>query len=258
MSIRILASFLCILTLAAHGAWKPPANPDPPTILREAMADTAAARYADSLAKHVWYHQNALALQPSQSGVRLSFALSDWVKLGEKYPAALKSLKAMRDAAEKDVRNGKSPWEAFHDFTSINRYLDEAAKTKDLFVWLDANKPQLAKRTFDLAQPALIRAKEYRLCGRYLDPESRMKTMVVVLQNSRKPRGNPQLEESLREHANRSFINHTSNLVALLVANERKAEAEEVAAIALKEMDDPKLKEELEKARKGTVPEPWP
>lgn len=258
MNIRLLASFLCILTLAAQGAWTAPADPDPSAILQEAIADTAAARYKDSLAKHVWYHQNALKLQPSQSGVRLSFALSDWVKLSERYPAALKSLKAIRDAAEKDVRNGKSPWEAFFDFSSINRSLDEPAKTKELFVWLDKHKPALAKRTFDIAQPALVSTKEYRICGRYIDPDLKFAQMKDRLALNSIIEKDAKMSASLKEHSRKSFINGTSTLVALLVINDRKDEADEVAAKALKEMDDPKLKIELEKAKKGTVPESWP
>jgi hypothetical protein len=258
MTIRLLASFLCILTLAACGFWTPPANPDPATILREARADTEAARYGDALAKHVWYHQNALKLQPSQGGVRLSFALSYWVKLGAKYPAALKSLKATRDSAEKDVRSGKSPWESFHDFSAINGYLGEPARTKDLFAWLDTHKPDVAKRTFAVAGPALIRAKEYRLYGRYLEPDAQTKTMVEIFQMQRRRSEDPKIGESMREHSKKTFINQSSTLVALLVVNDRKREAEEVAARAVKELDDPKLREELDKAKKGTVPEPWP
>ena len=85
-----------------------------------------------------------------------------------------------------------------------------------------------------------------------------MKALVTGLHENQKPRGDSKLEESLRDHSKRTFINRTSTLVALLVVNERKDEAEAVAAQALKEMDDPKLRAELEKAKKGTVPEPWP
>jgi hypothetical protein len=35
--------------------------------------------YAGALEKHVWFHDNALAIRPGYYGVRLSFALADWV-----------------------------------------------------------------------------------------------------------------------------------------------------------------------------------
>jgi hypothetical protein len=43
-----------------YGGWRPPANPDPSEILKEAESDTAAGKYADALTKHIWFHQNAL------------------------------------------------------------------------------------------------------------------------------------------------------------------------------------------------------
>jgi hypothetical protein len=44
--------------------------------------------------------------------------------------------------------------------------------------------------------------------------------------------------------------------VALLVQNDR--DAVRVAEKAMKERDDPQSREELEKAKKGDVPTPWP
>jgi len=42
------------------------------------------------------------------------------------------------------------------------------------------------------------------------------------------------------------------------VINDRTADADWVAAEAVKEIDNPGLREQLEKARKGEVPPPWP
>jgi hypothetical protein len=42
------------------------------------------------------------------------------------------------------------------------------------------------------------------------------------------------------------------------VINERKADAQRVAEKALKERDDSAFREQLEKAKKGDVPPPWP
>jgi hypothetical protein len=45
----------------------------------------------------MWYFNHALEYQPGQVGVRLSFALSDWVELGRSYPKALQALIEIRD-----------------------------------------------------------------------------------------------------------------------------------------------------------------
>lgn len=81
-----LFSFVALL---AHADWTPPTHAtrdEADKIRKEAKADTRAGRYEDSLAKHVWYHQNALKIDRSFCAVRLTFDLGDWVKLGAAYP----------------------------------------------------------------------------------------------------------------------------------------------------------------------------
>jgi hypothetical protein len=256
---------LCVLILllastACRPHWTPPLNPDPEQILREADADTSARRYEDALAKHVWFHQNALKLSPSLRGVRLSFALSSWVELGAVYPPALAKLQSIRDENAAKVCEGGHVREAFNDFESINKTLGNEDKTKDVFLWLHTNKPSVAKEVFDLAEPALVKSKEYRLCGDYLDADNSFQRqldlyrqhMMMAQQRQR------QFGAMMRDFGERTFSNSTATLVALLALNERKADAERIAAEALKEWNDPKFKEQLEKAKQGDVPAPWP
>ncbi len=74
--------------IGADAGWAPPENPDPQDILAQAKQDTASGRYEDALAKHLWFHENALEYRSSLYGVRLSFALGDWTKLSHVYPLA--------------------------------------------------------------------------------------------------------------------------------------------------------------------------
>ena len=150
----------------AQAEWTPPENPDPKAILREATVDAEAGRYEDALAKHIWFHKSALKHQPSQYGVRLSFALTEWQRLGEVYPPALEKLKAIRDENAQALRGTSRDWELFHDFESINEQFGELEKTAELFRWLDTNRPDIAKGVSDLAQPALIQCKDYVLAGK--------------------------------------------------------------------------------------------
>jgi hypothetical protein len=89
------------------GEWQPPENPDPHTILREASADARAGRYEDALAKHLWYHENAEKFDAGQTGVRRSFALSDWYDLGADFAPALAKFEEVREEARKGVLEGK-------------------------------------------------------------------------------------------------------------------------------------------------------
>ena len=255
---RTLCALFILMTSLAHADWTAPLEPDPDRILKEAKSDAAARRYGDALAKHVWFHQNALRLRPSLYGVRLSFALSDWAELGAAYPPALAKLQSIRDEAARNVREGNGSRDAFHDFASINKTLGDDGKTKDLFVWLDSNKPTSATAVFDLAQPALIKAKEYRLCGRYIEPDTSFQRILHAYREHNRIARDPKFGERLREFGEKQFSNDTATLVALLVLNERKADADRIAGEAVKERDDPKFKEQLEKAKHGNVPAPWP
>jgi TPP-dependent pyruvate/acetoin dehydrogenase alpha subunit len=141
--------------------------------------------------------------------------------------------------------------------------LKEEERTKDLFLWLDSTSPETARQVFDSAEPALIQAKEYRLCGKYLDPDRAFKRLAELYRETQRMANDPagrmqEYAKELEEHSNKSFANGAATLVALLVINDRQADAERIAAEALRESDGPALKEALSKALKGEIPPRWP
>lgn len=240
--------------------WTPPQNPNPQEILDDAQADAQAGKYADALAKHVWFYQNALKYDQGLYGVRLSFALSYWIDLGATYPPALEKLKALRDEAETNVREGKNVKDSFHDVKSINEVLKEDAKTVQLFIWLDSNKPDSAKIVFNRAEPALIKSKEYRLCGKYIDdPDASFSRNLNLYRKNMELVPKPGFGgKNLQNFAEKNFINETTTLIALLVVNDRKVEAQQIVNTISKEQNIPEFKDEIQKALNGEVPQPWP
>ena len=131
--------------------------------------------YKGSLAKHVWFHDNALKVSPSYYGVRLSFALSNWIELGNKYPNALEKLKSIRDEKTSRLLAGEMNRELFHDVESINAHLGEVASTVQLFKRIEAVNPRFASEVFDVADEALLQAGEHGLAKKYLgDPKKRL------------------------------------------------------------------------------------
>lgn len=117
--------------------------------------------------------------------------------------------------------------------------------------------PDAAKKVYGLAEPALIEAKEYRVCGKYIDPESIDRDVDMFHRNLDRAE-QPRFGKELRSFAENRFTNKATTLVALLVVNDRKAEAEEVVKKAEAAWDDPKFRAALADAMKGNVPEPWP
>jgi len=238
--------------------WKPPANPDPQTILNEAQNDARAKRYETALAKHIWFHENATKLQPGMSGVRLSFALSYWYDLGKAYPPAMERLKETRDEASENALNGKQLSNSFHDLASINRTLSEDSHTTDTFILLDTQDKAAAKKIFHMAKPALIKGNEYQLCGKYLDPKRSYPLILNFRKTHQRLAKNPKFGPGLLGFGNKKFTNDIATLIALLVVNDRKGEAKEIAVSAKTKWDNADFHTAIDKALEGKVPTPWP
>ncbi len=243
--------------------WTPPKNPDPSAIKREAKADAARGNYETALAKQLWYHNNAVKLEPSQSGVRRSFALSNWLKLGEAYPPALEKMRQIRDETEGKIRDEnrvRVNFDDFHDFVALNRTLRQEERTAETFKWLDEADEEDAKRMFNIAEPALIKQKAYQLCGKYIDPEQDV--LQIGDSYSRGLKMTKRFGKRYEEYVEKKFLNDSAILVAILTKNNRQAEAEKVAAEVKKFASDEKLSEKLKRALDsaltGTIPKPWP
>jgi len=254
---------LAVLLLAAApplwaAAWTPPAQPDPVAILAEARVDTAARHYEDALAKQVWFHEHALDYAQGLYGVRLSYALEQWKALGQVYPPALQKLEAERDAAADQVRRGDGARGYFNEVLAMNRALNQDAATRELFVWLDTNRNETAAKVYDLAQASLVRARDYALCGKYLEPKKALQSIVEQYRLQTQLAATADHPEAMQAFARKTLANKTGLLVALLVQNHRKEEADAIAGQAIKEWDDPGFRQQLIDALDGEVPEPWP
>ena len=265
MKFGFLLAVLLVPRLASAEAWTPPKDPDPMKILQEVTADTQAKRYEESLAKLEWFYEHALEYQPSLAGVRLSFAIANWGQLGQAYPPALVKLREIRDAAKERVtpeEGRKIAFEDFQELASINRELGDEEQTVDAFRAIDATDADAAKRVFAVAEPALIRARDYELCGKYIDADESLEQILRSYNMADKLAKNPKIGESYLKYANKKFLNDSATLVALLVINDRTAEAEQVADELKKVEGDGKLHAKLnaalEKAIQGVVPKPWP
>lgn len=255
-----LASLALSSTLSAQGqTWTPPEHPDPHLILGEAVQDRSAGRYELALAKHLWFHEHALKHQPSLYGVRLSFALAYWFELAEKFPPAMDELRDARDRAATRFHKSGYDRSDFHDFVSLNRTLGEEARTAEAFKALDRMNSRAAHRVYRLAEPSLVRASEYKLCGKYLDPDTQFASAVRLYQHDRRLEAQrAHAEDRPPETARPSFVNRITTLVSLLVQNARREEAQRIADAALRELDDETFRNALAEALTGKVPAPWP
>jgi hypothetical protein len=135
--------------------------------LRRGQEAAAAGRYADALRDYVWFHEHAIAHQPSLYGVRLSFALWYWIELAAQYPKARQELEKIRNRKTKRLLKGDLDRELFHDVESINEYLKCEAATYELFAKLESKNPDFATRCAPLALPSIVKTRDFAMARRY-------------------------------------------------------------------------------------------
>lgn len=186
--------------------------------------------YQNALEKHIWFHEESKK-SPGMGGVRLSYALMSWVKLGEQYPKALTELKKIRDKNDSLLRSGKGNFSNFHDLSSINRELKESNLTVELFKYLDKNYVEQAKSYYHVVEPTLLEIKEYELCGKYIgNPVFKYESLRHNRESSLNSAKNyPKLNtpEHYR-YIDKSYMTGVLNLLEILTALEREDEKTQV------------------------------
>lgn len=171
------------------------------------------------------------------------------------YPPALEALEEVREQCADRVREGEGDREAFHDFVAINRVLGEEGRTWELFAWLDTNLPGLATELLEIAQPALLQTKDYGLCGRHLDPDLALQRLRGILQARNQFAHTRAVDQRFVESSQRNYMADAATVVALLMLNDRTADAERILAQALIDYDTPQFRDLLARALRGEVPQ---
>jgi len=214
--------------------------------LDDARRLTEEGKYEAALAKHVWFHDNALKIDESYYGVRLSFALRYWIELGEKYPKALEKLRSIRDKKTSRFLGGEMNRELFHDVVSINKYLDEMTATVQLFKKMDTENPSVAADVYDLADTALLQAREYELAKKYLgDPSERLAIAKRNFEEGMKFATTSRAGDASRRATGNIYTDEVIRIITLLSETGDRAEAKKIQTEALKTLDNSAIKDAL-------------
>ena len=182
-----------------------------------------------------------------------------WLRLAERYSPALAKLVETRNKAATDYLESGFSFEAFHDLAGLNRVLDEPQKTAEAFLVAHQHDREAATSIYHVAQPALIAAGEFEVCGHYLDPEPQLERARGIYRRKLEwERERAKSDPCPPPTARRAFVREATTLIALLVKNDRSDEARRAASLALVELDDDEFNADLDSALAGNVPAPWP
>ncbi len=213
-------------------------RPDPGKVLNEGETLARSGHYEEALERYIWYHNHSLEY-PGQGGVRLSFALSDWIALGRKFPKAMRALIEIRDRDVNKLAAGQGDFGLFQEVAAINGHLNTADATAEAFKALAKRDPKLAAQCYPLAEDSLVQRGDYGLCLRFLpDSQARFEAIRSFRENLT---GTRFANAQMKRFANDQFVNQTRNLIEILVATGHEPEAERIRSQALAILNDPRL-----------------
>ncbi len=273
------ASSALIMASASAETWSPTfapgEKPDMNKILDDAKKLMELGKYEDALQRHLWYFNHALEYDQGQTGVRLSFALSQWVELGRRYPKAKEALTGIRDRDARMLMAGKGYANLFTDVQAINRELQDEDATYELFKMIREKDPQLAGQCYFWVESLLVAKGEYQWCYDHMgDPQFRFdsirlsfdmecanqqrmaatqqKTRQMIAETNQKNGWTnvpsfspPDTSTMLKKSTEDRFVGQVRQLIEILVATGHKSDAEKIRDQAVAVLDDARLKSAL-------------
>jgi len=246
---------MLVTALSVGAAWTPPDKPDAKEILDGAREDRQAGRYEDALQKHLWFHREALKHEPSMSGVRGSYAISDWATLAEQYPPAMQALLKERADAATDAAEGRNVFRAFSDVAAIDRELEDYRETYRVFLLIENRSEEQARRLYRSATEALVAMKDFPRASKYLDVDAEFRSLSDMSWHLK--RQDQAASRPARDSVDRMVRTKAAQVVALLQLGGRGADAVKAAEKARAEFKDvPELEPLLVKALEGQLPPP--
>jgi hypothetical protein len=196
-------------------------------VLADARAAFKAKEFAAALAQYEHFFDHALEEEESLYGVRLSYCLDEWARLGAKYPPALERLKFKAEEAYDLLLRTREP-ARFHDYISICKYVQRNAAPIDAFLALHKSDRELAESIVQFIWDELVDAKQWEVCSTYLaDPNAgyanalRKFDVSMKICASDRSLGGVEFEEQIRGW----YVRDVTNIVRVLTNCHRVTEA---------------------------------
>jgi hypothetical protein len=217
----------------------------PTEVLRQARQLVKSQQYAEALQKYTWFHDHALDTDRSLVGVRLSYAISEWVELGEIYPPARRALESVRDAKAESLMQGTNDGSFFHDVASINRALGQVEQTRDLFKAMAGADRGVAEKCFRFALESLVHTKEFGLARIFLpDPRKEIDQFAIPFKFVPQPTASVS-PEMLQETLVTIYVRKVSQILEVFIGVGEEDVCNHLRQYALECVPDTQLRERI-------------
>lgn len=189
---------------------------DRPSVwLDNARNAVKSEEYAIALEKYEYFFDHALEEDRSFYGVRLSYCLDEWARLGKKYPLAQEKLIEKKETTRKLLLESGEP-ERFHEFEALCRYLGQKEESMKLFLHLHESRKELAEEVVRYIWDRLVSSGNWEICAAYLgDPESRYQNLLFLYDSTMEiHNSDPNMD--LENYSETRFVKDASNLLKVL------------------------------------------
>ena len=195
--------------------------------------------FAKALEKFQYFFDHALDDDPGALyGVRLSYCLAEWARLGEKYSPAASALVQKKDESLANFEKTRDP-EYFHDFVAICGHLKLDEDVVKNFLRIDKLDRDLSATAYRFARDCLIAHECWSTCSAHTrnsrstyDQYLRKFDEVIKLGQTHSDIGGPEFESTMRN----LFIKDASSLLLLLRNSDRTAELDAIQLSLVEDM----------------------
>ncbi|BBB68551.1 hypothetical protein UNDYM_4298 [Undibacterium sp. YM2] len=138
-------------------------------VLEKAMEAHAAKEYETSLVSYEWFFDHALDEDnASLYGVRLSYCLFGWARLGQEYETARIRLE-QKFAHSIEALEQSRNLTYFHDYAAIGASLNQQKTVLEKFVGYHHADPELAAQIVHFIWDELVVSPHIIVCATYMD-----------------------------------------------------------------------------------------
>ncbi len=193
--------------------------------LDKARDAARAGDYAAAAQAYEYFFDHALELDRSYYGVRLSYCLEEWSDVGDQYPPARERLRQKSAAALALAKQSRDP-EKFHDYHAICRALKCPGEAVAAFLDIHTADPDFAASIFRFIRRDLVAAKEWEICGSYLQqPDKQYRHFLEAFDGALKHGRDSRQDEAIR-FAKDWFAENMADLLLVLKYTGRNEEAD--------------------------------
>jgi hypothetical protein len=207
--------------------------------LNRARAAFKKGDYGEALEQYAYFFDHAQDDDPySLYGVRLSYCLDEWARLGERYPQARQRLEQKADEALALLGQTREP-ERFHDFIAICEYLKRKEDPIRRFLGYHASDPDLAKSIVRFIWDQLVEEGQWTVCAAYLPiPQEKYKTVLAKFDGAMQVcKSDPSLGgDELEEQIKGWYVSDVTNLLLVLINTGNTEDAQSIQETVISDM----------------------